>query len=261
MAASNTSSALRLSFLVGGVLGQVVGEGVGVKVDDGAKHDAQLCGGQRGRGVVEDALERVLALLAEFVAPGQFCLAFLLLALFLLLPFFGPAFLLCVVLLLLLLRAAGWRSSASSSVSTAGAGAMTGAGCLGCSGGGAGVVDGAMVVGANGEDGAYALAVDHEGGFGGGAGWLRLGVGVVGGGVDLAEVSALDGSGRFSLGLRHPSSICTSSGRAAISRSMWAFTLVWKHGASRHWSPCTSANSGVESAAAGAGDASSCGWV
>ncbi len=30
-----------LVVLVGGVLGQVVGEGVGVKVDDGAKHDAQ----------------------------------------------------------------------------------------------------------------------------------------------------------------------------------------------------------------------------
>ena len=34
----------------------------------------------------------------------------------------------------------------------------------------------------------------------------------------------------------------TSSGRAAISRSMCAVTFAWKHGASRHWSPCTSAN-------------------
>ena len=43
-------------------------------------------------------------------------------------------------------------------------------GVFGGFGGGAGIVDGAIVVGANGEGGSYALAVNDDGGFGGFAG-------------------------------------------------------------------------------------------
>ncbi len=64
-----------------------------------------------------------------------------------------------------------------------------------CSGGGSGIVDRALVVRANSEECAYALAVDHDCGSGGGAGGYRFGVGVLVGGVDFAEVSTLHGFG------------------------------------------------------------------
>lgn len=55
---------------------------------------------------------------------------------------------------------------------------------------GARVMDGAVVVGANGEDGTYALAVDDDCGLGCCAWCYRLGNGVIGV-LDLVEVSAL----------------------------------------------------------------------
>lgn len=59
-------------------------------------------------------------------------------------------------------------------------------------------MDGAIIVGAYRERGSYALAVDDDGGLGCLARHYRLGVGVVGV-LDLAEVSALDGSGALFL--------------------------------------------------------------
>ena len=54
----------------------------------------------------------------------------------------------------------------------------------------------AVVICADGEGGADTLAVDDDGGFGGIAGCDRFGIRVVGV-FDLAEVSALDGTGAF----------------------------------------------------------------
>ncbi len=161
------------------------------------------------------------------VAPRSSCLAFLLLP-----SLLGPALLLGFVLLSLLfvllpacfglLLGLGWRCGWHDGFG------VFGLPCC-CSG----VVDGAVVVRANGEGGAYTLAVDDDGGLGCFARRYRLGVRVVGV-LDLAEVAALHGFRTLFLSLRHPFSIWTSSGRAAISRSMCALTLVWKQGASRH---------------------------
>ncbi len=59
-------------------------------------------------------------------------------------------------------------------------------------------MDGAVVVGANGERSSYALAVDDDGGFSCLARCYRLGVGVVGV-LDFAKVAALYGSGSLLL--------------------------------------------------------------
>ena len=53
----------------------------------------------------------------------------------------------------------------------------------------------AVVVGANGEGSADALAVDDDGCFGGRAGRGWFDIGVVDYGFDLSDVSKLDGSG------------------------------------------------------------------
>ena len=50
--------------LVRDVFGQVIGKGVGIKVDDGAKQDTELRCGKALRGVLKDALEGRLPLLA-----------------------------------------------------------------------------------------------------------------------------------------------------------------------------------------------------
>ncbi len=250
---------------------KVVGEGVGVEIDEGAKDGSQLSRGEDGRGLLDDALEGRLALLAEFVALGELCLAFLFFALLLLAAFFCPAFLLLLMSLALCLMLLAALLGLSVGFSL-GRGGNNGRGVLGflcgLTGGCAGVVDGALVVGANGEDGPYALAVDDDCGFGGFAGGYRLGVGVLVGGVDFAEVSTLDAVGpllaRFAPRILDLHQLGTGGDFAVDhgvdfgmkARGVEALVAqrfrIGEEGS-------------VESAAAGAGNASSCrrvqGWV
>ena len=100
---------------------------------------------------------------------GQFGLVLLLSPFLFLPPLFRPALLhlgvLPLLLLVLLLPLFGLFLGLLFRCGCHGGCGVCGLPC-GC----AWVVDGAVVVGANGEGGAYALAVDDDGGFSGGAG-------------------------------------------------------------------------------------------
>ena len=148
-------------------------------------------GGEGLRGVLKDALEGRFALLAQLVSALVLGFLFLLFALELLSAFFFGLVLLSALLVLGLALCGffwgllGWGSHDGGRVLLL---------LLGLPGGGARTMDRAVVVGANGEGGAYALAVDDDGGFSCLAWCYRLGVGVIGV-FDFAEVAALDGSG------------------------------------------------------------------
>ena len=162
---------------------KVIGEGVGVKVDDGAKQDAELGGGEDVRGVLKDALEGRLPLLAQLVSELVRGFLFLLFALELLATFLGAAVFFGLMLLSALL-VFGFALCGFPCGFLLGCGSHNWRGVLllllslpcGC----AGIMDRAVVVGANGEGGAYALAVDDDGGFRCLARCNRLGIGIVG---------------------------------------------------------------------------------
>jgi hypothetical protein len=59
----------------------------------------------------------------------------------------------------------------------------------------------AILVGANGQLGAETFAVDDDGGLGCGARHFRFRIRVVGHGLDLSDVSTLNGSGSLLLGI------------------------------------------------------------
>ena len=92
-----------LFVLVADVLGQIVGEGVGVKVDDGAEQSAELGCCEGFRGVLKDALEDCLPLLAQLLSALVLGFLLLLFALELLAAFFGSAVFFRLVLLSALL--------------------------------------------------------------------------------------------------------------------------------------------------------------
>ncbi len=63
----NLLRGLLVVFVVAGkVFGNVLGEGVGVKVDEGAKEYPQLCGGEDCRGALKDAVEGGFAGFQDF---------------------------------------------------------------------------------------------------------------------------------------------------------------------------------------------------
>ena len=119
-------------------------------------------------------------------------------------------------------------------------------------------MDGAVVVRANGERGAYAFAAQNDGGLGGFARWYRLGIWVVMAQLNLTIGAAADGS--RPLFFRGAVPVLNldefgMSGNFAVDVSV--DLRVKARGVALH----VGKESRIEFAAAGARDASSCGWV
>jgi hypothetical protein len=161
----------------------------------------------------------------QLLPPGAFGFLFLLFALELLFAFFGFSLLLLLILLSLLFVVALALLGLFLRLDF-------GRGCY-CWGGICGlfcccswVVYRAIVVCADGDSGSYAFAVDDDCGLRGCTRWGWLGVWVLFYPLDLAEVPALDRS-RSLFSCVPPAVLdLISSGRAAISRSMWAVSLI-----------------------------------
>lgn len=88
--------------LCGEVSGHVVAEGIRVEVDEGSNEGSQLCSGEHGRCVIEDAVEGDCPGLRHFLSACAFCLALLLMVFFFLPLLFSPALLFFLILFLLL---------------------------------------------------------------------------------------------------------------------------------------------------------------
>lgn len=172
---------------------QVGGEGVGVKVDEGAEQDTELGCGEDGWSVSKDALEGSGASFPLLLLAGLLRLVLLLFAFPLFPERLGSAlllgFILLSFLLMLLLPLLGlfvclgfrcWRRDWG--------------GILGQTRGGAGVMNRTVVIGAYGDGGSRTFAVDDDGWLRGGAwrGWFS--VGILHDGFNFAELSTHDGS-------------------------------------------------------------------
>jgi len=142
---------------------------------------AELGGGKDFRGVLKGSLECRIPLLAKLVSPFLLGFVLLLFTLELLAAFFGSTFFFGLVLLSALL-VFGFALCGFFWGFLLGGGSDDGDRVLllllGLTYGCAGVVYRAVIVGANGEGGSYALAVDDDGGPGSLAGCNRLSVGL-----------------------------------------------------------------------------------
>ena len=183
------------------VLGQIVGKGVRVKIDECAKQHTKLRCIQDGRGVLKDVVEGGLAAFDDFDSAIMLGLNLRLL------PF---------ELLVLRSSSLRWssssnsalcrsnsasRSAASSSVSVSCGGGIVGTRWAAASAAACGSCKGAMLVRANGELATKLLSIDDDGRFGGFARhhWFR--VRVVDHGVKLPNMAALHRSGSLLLGI------------------------------------------------------------
>jgi hypothetical protein len=99
----NLFCALIVVLILGGeVFGDIVGKGVGIKVDEGAKKNPQLGYAKHRWGILKDAVELGIARLLQLFLAGAFCFPFLLSLLIFQSAFLGSALLFLLVLLSLL---------------------------------------------------------------------------------------------------------------------------------------------------------------
>ena len=167
----NLFCALIVVLILGGeVFGDIVGKGVGVKVDERAKKNPQLGYAEHRRGILKDAVELGIARLLQLFLCGRVLLPTPSLSAHLPVCFLGSALLFLLVLLALLFVVAFpllglcFRFGFSRGCHCWG---RVGGLCCGC----AWVVYGAVVVGAYGDGGSYALAIDDDCGFRGCTRW------------------------------------------------------------------------------------------
>jgi len=80
------------------LFGYIVGKGVGVEVNEGAKKDPQLCSGEHGWSILKDAVELGIPRLLQLFPAGAFCFPFLLSPLIFQSAFLGSALLFLLVL-------------------------------------------------------------------------------------------------------------------------------------------------------------------
>ena len=255
-------AALFVLVLGGDILGQIIGKGVGVEVDDGAEDNPQLSGGEAGGGCGDDALERGLPCLALLVSRLACSASYR----------FSSCSCCCLNSSALRSCSASWalrcsscccfRASASSSVSAGGAGGMTGAGCSAALAAARGSWMGQLLSVQTVRVVPTRLPVDDDGGFCGLANCYGFRIGVLAGGVDFAVGAAADGSGALLLGgavsvldLHQLGTGCDFAVDVGVYLGVEARgveALVALH---------VGKQGSIESAAAGASNASSCGWV